>query len=75
MDYNIFPKSGNRINGGVIGIILVVILLAILVNVKPNYFKYLFKSFLCFISFKYPTVVLFFLFGNCTKNMVSRWSW
>jgi len=46
MDYNIFPKNGNRTNGGVIGIILVVILLAILVNVKPNYFKYLFKSFL-----------------------------
>lgn len=41
MDYNIFPK-----NGGIVGVILVVVLLAILVNVKPNYFKYLFKSFL-----------------------------
>ena len=46
MDYNIFPKNGNKTNGGIVGVILVVVLLAILVNVKPNYFKYLFKSFL-----------------------------
>jgi len=45
MDYNILGDRA-RTNGGVIGVILVVILLAILVNVKPNYFKYLFKSFL-----------------------------
>lgn len=43
MDYNIF---GTRSNSGVVGIILVVILLALLVNIKPNYFKYLFKTFL-----------------------------
>jgi hypothetical protein len=36
----------NRNNGGVVGVILVVILLAILVQVKPDYFKFLFKSFL-----------------------------
>jgi hypothetical protein len=46
MDYNIFPKNVNKTNGGMVGVILVVVLLAILVNVKPNYFKYLFKSFL-----------------------------
>ena len=58
MDYNIFPKSGNRINGGVIGIILVVILLAILVNVKPNYFKYLFKSFLGNLILAFAIIVI-----------------
>ena len=42
MDY----KTLNRNNGGVVGVILVVVLLAILVQVKPDYFKFLFKSFL-----------------------------
>ena len=47
MDYNIFPKNMYGINNGsMVGIILVVVLLAILVNVKPTYFKYLFKSLL-----------------------------
>jgi hypothetical protein len=45
MDYNIFGER-TRANGGFVSIILVVILLAILVSVKPKYFKYLFKSFL-----------------------------
>ena len=58
MDYNIFPKSGNKTNGGVIGIILVVILLAILVNVKPNYFKYLFKSFLGNLILAFAIIVI-----------------
>lgn len=58
MDYNIFPKNGNRTNGGVIGIILVVILLAILVNVKPNYFKYLFKSFLGNLILAFVIIVI-----------------
>jgi len=58
MDYNIFPKNGNMTNGGVIGIILVVILLAILVNVKPNYFKYLFKSFLGNLILAFAIIVI-----------------
>ena len=38
----------NRLSGNsaIFGVILVLILLAILVYVKPTYFKYMFKSFL-----------------------------
>jgi hypothetical protein len=46
MNYNIFQKYGNKPNDITVGVILVVVLMAILVNVKPDYFKYLFKSVL-----------------------------
>lgn len=65
MNYNIFGTGSNsrtmtmaRNNGGIVGIILVVILLAILVNVKPNYFKYLFKSFLGNLLLAFVIVVI-----------------
>jgi hypothetical protein len=57
MDYNILGER-TRANGGVIGVILVVILLAILVNVKPNYFKYLFKSFLGNLILAFVIIVI-----------------
>jgi len=44
-NYNIPRLTGNA-GGAMIGVILVLILLAILVYVKPSYFKFLFKSFL-----------------------------
>jgi len=52
-NYNI-PQYIPRVAGGsMIGVILVLILLAILVYVKPSYFKFLFKSFLgnLFVAF------------------------
>jgi hypothetical protein len=65
MDYNIFGTGSNsrtmtmsKNNGGVIGVILVVILLAILVNVKPNYFKYLFKSLLGNLILAFAIIVI-----------------
>jgi hypothetical protein len=55
MVYNIFPKNDDRTN---IGVMLVVVLLAVLVNVKPNYFKFLFKSILGNLILAFVIIVI-----------------
>jgi hypothetical protein len=58
MAYNIFSKTGGFNNDNVVGIMLVVILLAVLVNVKPNYFKYLFKTLLGNLILSFAIIVI-----------------
>ena len=53
-NYNIPRVTGNSM----IGVILVLILLAILVYVKPSYFKFLFKSFLGNLILAFIVIVI-----------------